>query len=82
VAKKRVIKNKAVFTFQIIGFITEHNKLGAKIDEMLHQRLLKSSIRKQFKKGQTRLRSTNIDRKRKIDKRHTIASKGKGTYVV
>jgi hypothetical protein len=44
------------------------NKLGAKVDEMLHKRLLRSNVRKQVRKRQTRQKVKNIDGKRKIDK--------------
>jgi hypothetical protein len=59
------------FTFQSGGFIAKPNKLGAKVDEMLHQRLLRSNVRKQVRKRQTRQKVKNIDGKRKIDMSNT-----------
>jgi hypothetical protein len=64
------------FTFQGIGFITEPNRLGAKIDEMLHQRLLKKQSWKEIPKG-TNFGKDNKDRHQRRKRQVTSTQQSK-----
>jgi hypothetical protein len=72
--KKASIQKQSGFTFQRVGHIAEPNRLGAKINEMLHQRLLKNRVGKQLRKRQIWVKSTETGTKRKRDKQHSIAN--------